>query len=345
MKGRRAWVKHWFVSFVDGNEYATTSTYQGGVAMFPFNIPTGRPSIELGVEVVPLRGQDVVSSLALTHTFLFDNVRPVLVDSSVERFDSRDVSPRTLLEFNIADRPHLPTHANAFVWCSWLDDANEDGVFDIEEVRLEPLQLPTNLSILAGDYSLMVDTSDASQGDFFVGWLEVADSAGHLMEDGGSFEEPMFHVQLNANGAPSLGATTIGWEDGVQTPWIHPGEWNQIEVPVWEQNGIYDLAEVHLALAANTPYPSVIEWNQSTNLCTSTHTYVEVESCQLLPMVAGDLFSRNGKFVVNFSLEWGYDPDTSITRVPHITMVDHSGQSNQFMLEPLGWRFSGRVGH
>ena len=328
---------------VDGNEYATTSNYQDGVAMFPFNIPTGRPSIDLGVEVVPLRGQDVVSSLALTHTFLFDNVRPVLVDSSVERFDSRDVSPRTPLEFNIADRPHLPTHANAFVWCSWLDDANEDGVFDIEEVRLEPLQLPSNLSNLAGDYSLMVDTSDASQGDFFVGWLEVADSAGHLMEDGGSFEEPMFHVQLNANGAPSLGATTIGWEDGVQTPWIHPGEWNQIEVPVWEQNGIYDLAEVHLALASNTPYPSVIEWNQSTNLCTSSHTYVEIESCQLLPMVAGDLFSRNGKFVVNFSLEWGYDPDTSITRVPHITMVDHSGQSNQFMLEPLGWRFSGEL--
>ena len=328
---------------VDGNEYATSSSYEDGVALFPFNIPTGRPSIELGVEVVPLRGQDVVSTVSLSHTFLFDNVPPTLMESSVERFDSRDISPRTSLSFTVADRPHLPTHAFAFMWRSWLDDTNMDGAMDAEEVHQHPLSLPANLSTLFGEYAIRVDTSDASQGDFFIGWLEVADSAGHVMEGGGSFSEPMFHVQLNANGPPSLGATSLGWEDGASVPWIHPGEWNLIEVPVWEQNGIYDIAELHLALAANTPYPSIVAWNQSTNLCTSENVYVEIASCSLVPAEEDDLFSRNGKFIVNFSIEWGYDPDTSITRTPHISMIDQSGQSNQFTLEPLSWRFSGEL--
>ena len=45
--------------------------------------------------------------------------------------------------------------------------------------------------------------------------------------------------------------------------------------------------------------------------------------------------------IVNFSIEWGYDPDVSIERIPEITLLDQSGQSNRFMLEPLNWRFSG----
>jgi hypothetical protein len=65
--------------------------------------------------------------------------------------------------------------------------------------------------------------------------------------------------------------------------------------------------------------------------------------CELEPSEADDLFSRNGEFVVNFTIEWGYDPDTSLVRVPQITMRDQSGQSNMFKLEPLGWQFSGEL--
>ena len=61
---------------VDGNEYATTTLLDDGVALFPYTVPNGRPSLDLGVEVVPLRGQDVVSNLPSTLTFLFDNVPP-----------------------------------------------------------------------------------------------------------------------------------------------------------------------------------------------------------------------------------------------------------------------------
>ena len=328
---------------VDGAEYATTSSYSNGVALFPYNVPSGRPSMELGVEVVPLRGQDMVEEVANTHTFLFDNVPPTLVSSDVERFDNRDASPRTELKFSIADRPHLPTHAMAMIWRSWVDDANGDLNMSSDELQTMDLTLPQNLSTLIGEYSLLLDTADAEVGDYFVGWLEVGDSAGHRMADSGDMSTPLFNVQINEDGAPSLGASTLAWPNGEEEPWIHPDEWNTIQIPIWERNGIYDLSEIHLALAFNTPYPSVISWNQSTDQCSSSHAYIELESCELLPLEENDLFSRNGVFEVNFSIEWGYDPDTSLRRIPHITMLDQSGQSNRFLLEPLSWKFSGEM--
>ena len=328
---------------VDGNEYATTTLLEDGVALFPYTVPNGRPSLDLGVEVVPLRGQDVVSNLPSTLTFLFDNVPPILVDRSVERFDSRDIAPRTPIVFTVADRPHLPTHANVYLWQSWIDDDNANGVMDADEVKMSQLELPENLSTLMGEYRLSIDSSAAEQGDYFVGWVEIADSAGHIMEGGGSLAEPMFHVQLNANGAPSLGASSLGWAGGVESPWFHPNEWYEIRVPVWEQNGIFDLAEIELQLASNTPNPAVIQWNQSTGICTSLDPYVDLESCDLVPAEADDLFSRNGEYVVNFTINWGYDPDTSVVRIPEISLLDQSGQSNRFILEPLKWRFSGEL--
>jgi len=328
---------------VDGLEYATTTIIEDGVVSFPYTVPTGRTSLGLGVEVEPLRGQDFVSQIPLSLNFLFDNVAPTLMSSSVERFDSRDIAPRTPLSFTVADRPHLPTHADMHLWHSWEDDVNANGLMEVDEVVHTTLEIPDDLSLLMGDYTAVVDTSMASEGDYFVGWLEIADSAGHVMESGGSFSEPMFHVQLNTNGAPSLGASSLAWPDGSETPWLHPNEAYEIRVPVWEQNGIFDLAEVALELAANTQHPAKIEWNQSTGICTSEDPYVEVASCELVPAEADDLFSRNGDFVVNFSIEWGYDPDTSLTRVPQISLLDQSGQSNRYVLEPLDWRFSGEL--
>ena len=70
---------------------------------------------------------------------------------------------------------------------------------------------------------------------------------------------------------------------------------------------------------------------------------MDIESCDLVPAEADDLFSRNGEYVVNFSINWGYDPDTSVVRVPEISLLDQSGQSNRFILDPLNWRFSGEL--
>lgn len=327
---------------VDGTEYATSSSYTNGVALFPYSIPTGRSSMELGVEVIPLRGQGAVYQVNTSFTFLFDNVAPTLIESDVETFDHRESSPITPLHFTISDRPNLPTHAKAYVWTSWLDDADQDGTMDYDEVRMNDLIQPEDLTPLMDDYSLILDTSDGTFGDYFVGWLEVADSAGHLMAGSGSFASPLFHVQINDNGAPSLGASSIGWSQGVN-PWIHPGESTTIQVPIWEKNGIFDIAEINLSLASNTPFPTSISWNQSSGVCVSSHNFINIESCSLIPTEQDDLFSRNGEFVANFSIDWGYDADTSLVRVPHITMLDQTGQSNRFTLEQLGWKFSSEI--
>ena len=94
--------------------------------------------------------------------------------SSVEEFDSRDVAPRTPLTFTVADRPHLPTHANLHLWQSWLNDANQNGVMDADEVVVRPLTLPENMTLLMGAYSTTIDTSKASQTDYFVGrWMRM----------------------------------------------------------------------------------------------------------------------------------------------------------------------------
>ena len=327
---------------VDGTEYATSSSYTNGVALFPYSIPTGRSSMELGVEVIPLRGQEAVNQVNTSYTFLFDNIAPTLIKSDVETFDHRDSSPITPLHFTISDRPNLPTHAKAYVWKSWIDDADQDGMMDQDEVQILDLNQPENLTPLMDDYSLVLDTSAATIGDYFVGWLEVADSAGHLMAGSGTYNSPLFHVQINDNGAPSLGAASIGWSQGVN-PWIHPGESTMIQVPIWEKNGIFDIAEINLSLASNTPFPATISWNQSSGICTSSHNYINIESCSLIPTEEDDLFSRNGEFVANFSIDWGYDADTSLVRIPHITMLDQTGQSNRFTLEPLGWKYSSEI--
>jgi hypothetical protein len=48
-------------------------------------------------------------------------------------------------------------------------------------------------------------------------------------------------------------------------------------------------------------------------------------------------------FHVNFSLEWGFDPDVSLVRTPSILVYDRSGQSNIAALSNLDWRFSGEL--
>lgn len=327
---------------VDGTEYASTAVLRNGIVLFPYNIPTGRTSIDLAIEVLPLRGQDVIYRVDDALTFLFDNTAPSLVGMDVERFDNRDASPMTTLGFSIADRPHLPVHAYAHVWRSWVDDSNADGFMDADEVSALSLDLPENMNDVVGLYELTLDTSNAQSSDHFIGWLDVADSAGHTMPLGGELNEPLFHVQINTNGAPSLGATPMTWATG-SLPWLHPGEVNTISVPVWEQNGIFDLAQVDLSLAANTPSPTLISWNQSLGTCTTPNNYVTVTSCELRAMDETDLFARNGFFDASFSLEWGYDPDVSLTRTPHVALYDQSGQSNQYVLSDLSWRFSGEV--
>ena len=195
----------------DGVEISTSSMVLNGIVSLPYTIPTGKTTVDLEIVLVPLKGQDVGYETANNLTFEFDTISPLMLSKNVEQFDHRDISPRNEFIFQIADRPVLPSHAKAHLWRSWVDDLNMDGAMNENEVIVKDLILPNDLTHLQADYTLDMDTSLAPDGSFFSGWLEIADPAGNALENPGSYNEPLFNVQLRSDGAPSLGSHSNDW--------------------------------------------------------------------------------------------------------------------------------------
>ena len=326
----------------DGVEVTTSSMIVNGVVSLPYSIPTGRSSVDLEIVLEPLKGQGVGYETDNNLTFEFDTVAPAMISMDVEQFDHRDISPRNEFNFKIADRPVLPSHAKVNMWRSWLDDANMDGLMDENEVFVKDLILPNDLTYLQADYTLEMDNSLAPAGSYFSAWLEIADPAGNSLANSGSYQEPLFNVQLRSDGAPSLGSNTNDWGLGGNA-WIHPGESNIIEVSIWDSNGVSDISEINLALSGNTLDRIEIIWFSSNETCYSSEIYLDLESCQLIPLNSSDVFSPEGLFTVNFSLEWGFNPDVNQLRRPHLMLRDYNGQSNNFDLSSLDWKFSGEL--
>lgn len=328
--------------YVDNVQNQCTSVFNRGVASFPWSVPTGKQSVTLRIELVPLQGQAISYLVSNQATFNFDNVAPELLGMNVETFDHMDAGPTTSLEFLIADRPILPSHAMVHIWRSWLDDANINGAMDAEEVSMLPLEVPTNRTNVQGTYVHAFDSSSYPSGSMMLGWIEVADSAGNPMLNSGDLSTPLFNLQIDNDGAPQLGSNPPSWHiDG--DVWLHPGEDNMLSVPVWDMNGVSDIATVEIDLASNHNTPVLVQWNATTNLCMSNNVFFEIESCWIEPMSSEDVFSNEGLFHVNFSLEWGFDPDASLMRTPSILVHDRSGQSNIASLTSLSWRFSGEL--
>ena len=326
----------------DGVEVATSSMIVNGIVSLPYLIPTGRSSVDLEIVLEPLKGQGIGYETDNNLTFEFDTVAPALISMDVEQFDHRDISPINEFNFQIADRPVLPSHAKTHLWRSWLDDANMDGLMDESEVVIKDLIIPMNLTHLQADYTLEMDNSLAPDGSYFSAWLEIADPAGNMLANSGSYQEPLFNVQLRSDGAPSLGSNVNDWGLG-ENVWIHPGESNIIEVSIWDSNGISDVSEINLALSGNTIDRVEIIWFGSNQTCYSSEIYLNIESCQLIPLDSSNVFSPEGLFTINFSLEWGFNPDVSQLRSPHLMLRDYQGQSNNFDLSSLDWKFSGEL--
>lgn len=326
----------------DGIEIQSTSIISNGLVSFPWTVPVNKESITLSLDVTPLNGQDIVFDVPNSVVFGFDTVDPELLSVSVSEFDHIDARPLTEIEFVIADRPILPSHAKAHLWRSWIDDVNSDGAMQESEIQAHPLLLPVDLSLVQGTYTLGLDTSNAFSGSFFSGWLEVADPAGNMMLASGSIDEPLFNVQINNDGSPQLGSAPASWNIG-ESNWIHPGESNVLYLPLWDLNGISDISNIEFDLAGNQNEPVLLKWNATNNQCTSFDIYLDIESCDFIPNQSNDLFSSEGTFIVNFSLEWGFDPDVSLTRVPTVFIQDYLGQSNTLAVPELSWKFSGEM--
>lgn len=329
--------------FADGFEVSSTSILYQGVALLPYNVPIGRTQVELQVEVLPLKGQNIIFPMASNLTFGFDTVQPTLLYSNIEKFSQHQVGQDVELKFLIADRPHLPTHSKLHIWTSWKHDENSDSRMQFAETSVHELNQPASLDALSGFYTFNVNIRQASNGDFFIGWLDIADSAGHRLSEGGDFQSPMFFVQINDDEAPSLGTTAMKWNHSNGEVWLHPGERYDLTVPLYERGGISDLREIHLDLSSNAVQSSTIIYNSTTQQCISLNHYLEIDSCELTTVGSDDYFARDGSFSVSFHLEWGYDPDVNLKRLPLITLFDQVGQSNQFELSSLIWRYSGEL--
>jgi len=327
---------------VDGSEVQSSSIITNGLVTFPWTVPVNKENVTLSIDVSPLSGQSVVYDVPNSVVFEFDTVDPELIGVSVSEFDHIDARPMTSIEFVVADRPILPAHAKAHLWRSWIDDVNLDGAMQTEEVLVQPLLLPEDLSLVQGTYSLELDTSSAFSGSFFSGWLEVADPAGNMMLGSGTFETPLFNVQVNNDGSPQLGTAPASWNIG-DSMWIHPGESNMLHLPLWDLNGISDISYIELNLAGNQNEPVLLKWEATTEQCTSLHIYLDIESCAFLPTETNNLFSSEGTLEVNFSLEWGFDPDVSLSREPSVFVKDFRGQSNTLSVPELNWKFSGEM--
>ena len=327
---------------VDGSEVISSSIITNGLVSFPWTVPVGQESVTLEIDVTPLNGQKIIYDVPQSAVFEFDTVAPELLDMSVSEFDHVDAKPTMSIDFIVADRPTLPSHAKVHLWRSWIDDDNLDGTMQSGEVTTQPMHTPENLNLIQGRYSIEFDSSSVYSGSFFRGWLEVADPAGNMMSDSGTFDEPLFNVQINSDGPPQLGSVPGSWnnEDSL---WIHPGESNRLHLPLWDLNGITDISSLELNLAGNQNEPVLIQWDATTEQCSSVNIFVDIESCALLPSQNNQLFSSEGTFEVNFTLEWGFDPDVSLTRIPTVFIQDFRGQSNTLSVPELSWSFSGEL--
>jgi hypothetical protein len=328
--------------YVDEVQNQCTAVYSNGIASFQWTVPSNQESVALRIELTPLQGQSISYAVPNSLDFNFDTVSPELLGMNIDPFDHIDASPTTSLTFQIADRPVLPSHAYLHLWRSWEDDTNMNGGMDLEEVSIHPLDLPLNRTDTFGSYGYAFDSSSYPSGAIMRGWLDVADTAGNPMLASGDFDTPLFNLQINNDGAPQLGSTPASWN--LNGPaWLHPGESNLLSVPVWDLNGVTDLQSIEVDLASNHNTPVLVSWNATTQQCVTEEIFLSINACQLIAIGEDEVFATEGVFHINFTLEWGFNPDVSLVRLPSVMMHDRAGQSNVVALSGLEWRFSGEL--
>ncbi len=326
---------------VNGQDKGSTNLVVDGVASIIYNVPSTVQNLTMELEVTPLLGQGASYEVNPIASFTMDTIAPMLISMDIDEFDHRDASPATEVTFIIGDNPTLPHHAMAKIWRSWMDDSNMDGKIDEDEVQEIDLESPQNMLASTGEFVLTMDTSSASEGSYVQGWLSVADGAGNIMIEGGSIYDPLFNIQLRADGTPSLGTEfDLQWgQHGDE--WLHPGEAILLQIPIWDKNGVTDIEYIELDIGSTATDPATIYWNSNSGQCYTNHVYIDVESCEVLG--GDDVFSEQGTFNVNFSIEWGFDPDPTLLRVPSLYLEDRLGQFVTVPLYDSSWHYSGEI--
>ena len=310
---------------MDGVLTDTTQTLVDGVATLMFTPNPLATEVELEVSVTGLYGQTVVWNTPKNATFLVDDLAPILLSSNVATLDHRSNQYPLELVFEIGDRPLLPRHSLLHLESSWEGESTV------------VLDKPANLNGFQGEYSTVLDVSNADIGDTIAGWLEVFDPAGHQLPDSGSEESPLFIIQFGPDGAPTIMEDGLGWTHS--DSWLHPGQNYSMQIPIQDVNGYGDIESVIIDLASDSNENLIIEWS-SVDGCSSSLNEIVIEDC----FIIGDAHHFDPMFTLEvvMSFAWDFNPDSSIERRIRVTSTDDSGQSYRSELDSV-WRYSSEM--
>lgn len=327
---------------LNGVDIGSTSSLIGGHASFPFTAPSFVPEVEVRIDVEPLKGQDRADAVDSSTTFGLDGVAPLLLSSSTEataHLPADEVHEHNVL---IGDRPRLPSSGHVHLWRSWVDDLNGNGLIDLDEAVAIDLTVPESLTDLQGTYGFALDASRAPFGGWYAFWYDVADQAGNVLLDAGNRSSPMSMVQVNQDGAPSVGNdASASWSVASPT-WLHPSEVVTLSVPLGDANGLQDLARVTVDLDLERNDALVVEWTAEAG-CSETHPFLTVLDCRMEGAPAAlTPFSDQGYLRIDLHLDWGFDPSTT-ARTPSVSVEDRGGQFSTDRLDGLRWRASSEM--
>ena len=327
---------------LNGVDIGSTSSLIGGHATFPFTAPSFVPEVEVRIDVEPLKGQDRADAVDSSTTFGLDGVAPLLLSTSTEataHLPAAEVHEHTLL---IGDRPRLPSSGHAHLWRSWVDDLNGNGIIEAGEPVARDLSVPESLTDLQGSYGFALDASRAPFGGWYAFWYDMADQAGNVLQGAGNISSPMSMVQVNQDGAPSVGNdASASWSVASPT-WLHPSEVVTLSVPLGDANGLQDLARVTVDLDLERNDALVVEWTAEAG-CNETHPFLTVLDCRMEGAPAAlTPFSDQGYLRIDLRLDWGFDPSTT-ARTPSVSVEDRGGQFSTDRLDGLRWRASSEM--
>jgi hypothetical protein len=323
---------------------STTELFHG-VAIFAFTTPFGTGNVTYSLEIEPLMGQSFVPTIPLNRTFTVDSLSPQVVGQNIQRYDHLAPSPNQLVRIEVYDRPVLPTELSLMVWRQWLEDANSDGVIDVDEFTPLMLQAPGDLTVARGNYSLLIDDTVASEGDMVAAYVVGADPAGNSITDAGTSAHgnQLFTYQVLADGPPTLPAEGgfEGAPDG-QLSYLHPGVDYSFGLHIVEPNGWSDIGDLRLQLASNSVTDTLaIEWSASDGRCVVFSAHMDVQRCGVRSWT-GELtpFNPDLEFFVEFRLNWTLPREGDMRWEPSIEVTDRSGQGAWLSLPQLRWRYS-----
>ena len=329
----------------NGNPMLNTTTIEQGTARFDFNTQTGTGNATYSIDVEPLEGQEFHSSIALNRTFTVDSLNPQVIGQNIAQFDHRMPSPNQLIQIEIYDRPVLPTDLTLMVWREWIEDTNVNGIIDENEFVPMPLQTPTDLSASSGNYTLLIDDTNAAEGDLVAGYIVGADPAGNTIVDGGNANESsqLFTYQVLPDGPPLLpGEGGFANAPNGRQSYLHPGVDYEFGLHIIEPNGWSDIGELRLQMASNSVTdPLAIEWSAADGQCVVLSEHINVERCGVRAWT-GELtpFNSDLEFFVEFQLNWTLPREGDMRWEPAIEVTDRSGQGAWLSLPQLRWRYS-----